>query len=173
MKSYSTFRSRLFYNITTPKIFQLNVSVHSPFNSFIQVIAVWDIFLEAIQDGFVLVFCSLQRRISHRVEGCYSSITMWYYAMYHGVVFAIYISCLVFSLLTSYELLPASKIVDNVIIIIEIMKIHRWNCINLMVNVDILIKSYEITSRKIFSLVLIAWSKLSVTIRIRTNTLHG
>ena len=90
------------------------------------------------------------------LKGCYSSTTVCYYAMYHGVVFAIYISCLVFTLLTFYELLPASKIVDNVIIIIEIMKIHRWNCINLMVNVDILIKSYEITSRKIFSLVLIA-----------------
>ena len=76
--------------------------------------------------------------------------------MYHGVVFAIHISCLVFSLLTSYELLPASKIVDKVIISYRNNEISSNKCINLLVNVDILIKSYETTSRKIFSLVLIA-----------------
>ena len=73
--------------------------------------------------------------------------------MYQGVVFAIYISCLVFSLLTSYELLPASKIVDKAIISYRNNEISSNN---LLVNVDILIKSYETTSRKIFSLVLIA-----------------
>ena len=61
-----------------------------------------------------------------------------------------------FSLLASYELLPASKIVDKVIISYRNNEIYRWKCINLLVNVDILIKSYETTSRKIFSLVLIA-----------------
>ena len=61
-----------------------------------------------------------------------------------------------FSLLTSYELLTASKIVDKVINNYRNNEIWSNKCINIMVNVNILLKPYETTSRKIFSLVLIA-----------------
>jgi len=95
----------------------LNVSVHSPFNSFIQVIAVWDIFLEAIKDGFVFLFCSLQRRIPHGVEGMlfeYYCVLLRYVSW--RCICNLDIMLGILSLLTSSKLLPASKIVDKVII---------------------------------------------------------
>ena len=61
-----------------------------------------------------------------------------------------------FSFLTSNELLTPSKIIDKVINNYRNNEIWSNKCINIMVNVNILLKPYETTSRKIFSLVLIA-----------------